>query len=110
MSTCSALPSMVKRDFALLDTGDSKVKLPPRLYAAIATSMQLLTIALARVTVAGRPPSVCDTPIGYSDVRSTCESPGAKRAADQVEHGGDATTATQSVSDASSATRLATSS
>eukprot|EP00965_Chrysotila_dentata_P091975 3036041-Pleurochrysis_carterae.AAC.2 len=77
-STCSALPSMAKRDFAPLDMD--------------------------------RPPSVCGTPIGCSDVRSTCGSSGSKRAADQVEHGGDATTATQSVSDATSATRLATSS
>eukprot|EP00965_Chrysotila_dentata_P137591 4551689-Pleurochrysis_carterae.AAC.1 len=57
----------------------------------------------------GRPPSVCGTPIGCSDVQNTCASPGSNRAADQVEHGGDATTVSQSVSDASSATRLATS-
>eukprot|EP00965_Chrysotila_dentata_P023363 774435-Pleurochrysis_carterae.AAC.1 len=57
-------------------------------------------MALARTTVAGSPPSV----------RSTCGAPGSNRAADQVEHGGDATTAMQSVLDASSIARSATSS
>eukprot|EP00965_Chrysotila_dentata_P185032 6108520-Pleurochrysis_carterae.AAC.1 len=58
MSTCSALPSMAKREDRPRDTGDSKMKLPPCLCAAIATRTQLLTIAFARRTVAG---SVEDT-------------------------------------------------
>eukprot|EP00965_Chrysotila_dentata_P145419 4803039-Pleurochrysis_carterae.AAC.1 len=71
MSTCSALPSMAKRKDRPLDTGDSNMKLPPCLWAAIATRKQFLTIAFARMTVAGRPPSFCGTPIGCSVVRST---------------------------------------
>eukprot|EP00965_Chrysotila_dentata_P106338 3512466-Pleurochrysis_carterae.AAC.1 len=86
------------------------MKFPPRMCVASAILTQLETIALARSTVAGRPPSFCGTPIGCSRVRSTCGAPGSNRAADQVEHGGDATTATQSVFAASSATRSATSS
>eukprot|EP00965_Chrysotila_dentata_P035614 1185208-Pleurochrysis_carterae.AAC.1 len=71
MSTCSALPSMAKREDRPRDTGDSKMKLPLCLCAAIATRTQLLTIAFARMTVAGRPPSFCGTPIGCSAVRRT---------------------------------------
>eukprot|EP00965_Chrysotila_dentata_P154384 5101915-Pleurochrysis_carterae.AAC.3 len=71
MSTCSALTLMAKREDRPRDTGDSKMKLPPYLWAAIATRTQLLTIAFARMTVAGRPPSFCGTPIGYSAVRGT---------------------------------------
>eukprot|EP00965_Chrysotila_dentata_P050414 1671079-Pleurochrysis_carterae.AAC.1 len=62
------------------------------------------------MTVAGRPPSLYGTPIGCSRVRRTCGAPGLKRAADHVEHGGDATTATHSVLEASVVTRSATSS
>eukprot|EP00965_Chrysotila_dentata_P129961 4296124-Pleurochrysis_carterae.AAC.1 len=48
--------------------------------------------------------------MGCSRVRRTCGAPGSKRAADHVEHGGDATTATHRVLAASVATRSATSS
>eukprot|EP00965_Chrysotila_dentata_P080975 2672768-Pleurochrysis_carterae.AAC.1 len=71
MSTCSALPWMARREDCPRDTGDSKMKLPPCLWAAIATRTQLLTIAFARMTVAGRPPSFRGKPIGCSVVRST---------------------------------------
>eukprot|EP00965_Chrysotila_dentata_P117281 3876128-Pleurochrysis_carterae.AAC.1 len=81
------------------------MKLPPCLCAASATRTQFLTIALARVTIAGRPPSLWGTPIGFSRVQRTCGAPGSKRAADHVEQGGDAITATQSVSAARVATR-----
>eukprot|EP00965_Chrysotila_dentata_P026015 862604-Pleurochrysis_carterae.AAC.1 len=65
------------------------------------------------MTVAGRSPSNCGTPIGCSRVRRTCGAPGSKRAADHadhVEHGGDATTAKHRVLEASVVTRSATSS
>eukprot|EP00965_Chrysotila_dentata_P107062 3537715-Pleurochrysis_carterae.AAC.1 len=75
------------------------MKLPPCLCAASATRTQFRTIALALVTVAGSPPSLWGTPIGSS-----------RRAADHVKQGGDAITATQSVSAASVATRSVTSS
>eukprot|EP00965_Chrysotila_dentata_P116786 3859906-Pleurochrysis_carterae.AAC.1 len=110
MSACSLLPSIAKRESAFRDTGDSKMKFPPRMCVTSAILTQLETIALARSTVAGRPPSFCGTPIGCLRVRRTCGAPGSKRAADQVKHGGDATTATQSVLAASTATRSATSS
>eukprot|EP00965_Chrysotila_dentata_P170356 5622997-Pleurochrysis_carterae.AAC.1 len=110
MSACSLLPSTANRESAPRETGDSKIKLPPCLCAASATRTQFLMIALARVTVAGRPPSLLGTLIGCSRVRSTCGAPGSKRAADNVEHGGDAITATQSVSAARVATRSVTSS
>eukprot|EP00965_Chrysotila_dentata_P114796 3794048-Pleurochrysis_carterae.AAC.1 len=108
MSACSLLPSIANRESAPRDTGDSKMKFPPRMCAASAILTQLETIALARSTVAGRPSSFCGTLIGCSRVRSTCGAPGLNRAADQVEHGGDASTASQSVFAASSATRSAT--
>eukprot|EP00965_Chrysotila_dentata_P136668 4519843-Pleurochrysis_carterae.AAC.1 len=62
------------------------MKLPPCMCAISAIFTQLETIALARSNVAGRPPSLCGTPIGYSCVRKTCGAPGSKRAADHVEH------------------------
>eukprot|EP00965_Chrysotila_dentata_P014227 471724-Pleurochrysis_carterae.AAC.2 len=71
MSTCSALSSMAKREDRPRDTGDSKMKPPPCLWAAIATRTQFLRIAFARMTVAGKPPSFCGTPIGCSVVQST---------------------------------------
>eukprot|EP00965_Chrysotila_dentata_P167664 5537177-Pleurochrysis_carterae.AAC.1 len=71
MSACSLLPSIANRDSAPRETGDSKMKLPPCLCAASATRTQFLTIALARVTVVGNPPSLWGTPIGSSRVRST---------------------------------------
>eukprot|EP00965_Chrysotila_dentata_P176966 5844691-Pleurochrysis_carterae.AAC.1 len=86
------------------------MKLPPRMCVTSAILTQLKTIALARNTVAGRPPSLCGTPIGCLRVRRTCGAPGSKRAADHVEHGGDAITATQRVLAANSATLSATSS
>eukprot|EP00965_Chrysotila_dentata_P235008 6200498-Pleurochrysis_carterae.AAC.4 len=110
MSACSLLPSIAKQKSAPRDTGDSKMKFPPRMCEASAILTQLEAIALARSTVAGRPPSLCGSPIGYLRVRRTCGAPGSKRAADHVEPGGDATTATQSVFAASAATRSATSS
>eukprot|EP00965_Chrysotila_dentata_P222168 6192800-Pleurochrysis_carterae.AAC.2 len=78
--------------------------------AASATRTQFATIALARVTVAGKPPSLCGTPIGCSRVRSTCGAPGSNLVPDHVEHGGDATMATQSSLAPSVCTRSATSS
>eukprot|EP00965_Chrysotila_dentata_P138471 4580234-Pleurochrysis_carterae.AAC.1 len=75
MSACSFLPSIAKRDSAPRDTGDSNMKLPPCMCAISAIFTQLETIALARSTVAGRPPSPCGTPIGYSCVRRTCGAP-----------------------------------
>eukprot|EP00965_Chrysotila_dentata_P168246 5556013-Pleurochrysis_carterae.AAC.1 len=110
MSTCSLLPSIAKRESAPRGTGDSNMKLPPRMCVISAILTQLETIALARSTVAGRPPSLCGTPIGYLHVRRICGAPGSKRAAEHVEHGGDAITATQSVLAANSGTRSATSS
>eukprot|EP00965_Chrysotila_dentata_P185612 6128011-Pleurochrysis_carterae.AAC.1 len=71
---------------------------------------QLDTIALARVIVAGSPPSLCGMPIVCLSVRSTCSAPGSKRAADQVEHGGEAMTGTQRLLAASDDTCAATSS
>eukprot|EP00965_Chrysotila_dentata_P176105 5814926-Pleurochrysis_carterae.AAC.1 len=62
------------------------------------------------MTVSGKPPSLCGTPMGCSRVRRTNGAPGSKRAADHVEHGGDATTATHGVLAASVVTRSATSS
>eukprot|EP00965_Chrysotila_dentata_P009985 325459-Pleurochrysis_carterae.AAC.1 len=58
MSTCSSSSSIANRESAPRETGDSKMKLPPCLCAASATRTQFLTIALARVTVAGKPPSL----------------------------------------------------
>eukprot|EP00965_Chrysotila_dentata_P070802 2340472-Pleurochrysis_carterae.AAC.1 len=66
MSACSLLASIAKRESAPRDTCDSKMKLPPRVCVISAMLTQLETIALARRTVAGRPPSLCGTPIGYS--------------------------------------------
>eukprot|EP00965_Chrysotila_dentata_P011577 378917-Pleurochrysis_carterae.AAC.1 len=62
------------------------------------------------MTVAGRPPSLCGTPIGCSRVRRTCGAPGSNRAADQVEQGGEAMTATHIGLAPSAATRSVTSS
>eukprot|EP00965_Chrysotila_dentata_P112708 3724317-Pleurochrysis_carterae.AAC.1 len=59
MSACSLLPSIAKRESAPRDTGDSKIKLPPCMCAISAILTQLETTALARSTVAGRPPSLC---------------------------------------------------
>eukprot|EP00965_Chrysotila_dentata_P167828 5542234-Pleurochrysis_carterae.AAC.1 len=87
MSACSPLPSMANRDSDPRGTGDSNTKLPPRMCVASATRTQFVTIAFAQMTVAGRPPSLCGTPIGCSRVRRTCGAPGSKRAADHVEHG-----------------------
>eukprot|EP00965_Chrysotila_dentata_P077015 2543222-Pleurochrysis_carterae.AAC.1 len=75
MSACSLLPSIAKRESAPRDTGDSKMKLPPCMCALSAILTQLETIGLARSTAAGRPPSLCGTPIGYSCVRRTCGAP-----------------------------------
>eukprot|EP00965_Chrysotila_dentata_P135865 4491372-Pleurochrysis_carterae.AAC.1 len=55
MSACLLLPSIANRDSAPRETGDSKMKLPLCLCAASATRTKFLTIALARVTVAGNP-------------------------------------------------------
>eukprot|EP00965_Chrysotila_dentata_P014340 475353-Pleurochrysis_carterae.AAC.1 len=62
------------------------------------------------MTVAGRPPSLCGTSIGCLRVRRTCCAPGSNRAADQVEQGGKAMTATHIAFAASLATRSVTSS
>eukprot|EP00965_Chrysotila_dentata_P014047 465704-Pleurochrysis_carterae.AAC.1 len=110
MSTCSFLPSIAKRESAPLPTGDSNTNCPPCGCAAMAIRVQFVTIVFARTTVAGSPPSCCGTPIGCTFVRSTCGAPGSNRAADHVEHGGEATTAMQSTFDASSIARSATSS
>eukprot|EP00965_Chrysotila_dentata_P126439 4179774-Pleurochrysis_carterae.AAC.1 len=66
---------MAKRDSDPRDTGDSSTKLPLRMWVASATRTQFVTIAFARMTVAGRPPSLCGTPIGCSRVRRTCGAP-----------------------------------
>eukprot|EP00965_Chrysotila_dentata_P121678 4022491-Pleurochrysis_carterae.AAC.1 len=50
---------MAKREDRPRDTGDLNTKLPPCLFAADATRTQLLTMAFARMTVAGSPPSYC---------------------------------------------------
>eukprot|EP00965_Chrysotila_dentata_P123777 4091320-Pleurochrysis_carterae.AAC.1 len=63
---------MAKREFAPRDTGDSKTKSPLLSYAALAMRTQFVTMAFALITVAGRPPSLCGTPIGCSRVRRTC--------------------------------------
>eukprot|EP00965_Chrysotila_dentata_P258419 6213212-Pleurochrysis_carterae.AAC.2 len=100
---------MAKRKLAPRETGDTKTTFPPLACVALAMRTQLATIAFARVTVAGRPPSLCGTPIGCSRVRRTCGAPGSNRAADHVEHGGDAMAATHIGLAASAATRSATS-
>eukprot|EP00965_Chrysotila_dentata_P132629 4385664-Pleurochrysis_carterae.AAC.1 len=110
ISACSLLPFIAKRESAPRDTGDSKMKFPPRMCVTSAILTQLETIALARSSVAGRPPSLCGILIGYLRLRRTCGAPGSKRAADHVEHGGAPTTAMQSVFAASAATRSTTSS
>eukprot|EP00965_Chrysotila_dentata_P026011 862528-Pleurochrysis_carterae.AAC.1 len=69
------------------------MKSPLLSYAALAMRTQFATMAFALITVVGRPPSLCGTPIGCSRVRSTYGSPVSNRAADHVEHGGDAMTA-----------------
>eukprot|EP00965_Chrysotila_dentata_P084600 2792261-Pleurochrysis_carterae.AAC.1 len=86
MPASSLFPSIAKREFAPRDTGDSNVKLLPCTCVISAILTQLETIAFARSTVAGRPPSLCGNPIGCSSVRGTCGAPGSKRAADHVEH------------------------
>eukprot|EP00965_Chrysotila_dentata_P177841 5874095-Pleurochrysis_carterae.AAC.1 len=73
---------MANREFAPRETGDSKTKLPVFACVALAMRTQFATIAFARITVAGRPPSLCGTPIGCSRVRRTCGAPGSNRAAD----------------------------
>eukprot|EP00965_Chrysotila_dentata_P018346 610430-Pleurochrysis_carterae.AAC.1 len=45
MSACSLLPSIANRESAPRDTGDSKMKFPPRMCAASAILTQLETIA-----------------------------------------------------------------
>eukprot|EP00965_Chrysotila_dentata_P064626 2142693-Pleurochrysis_carterae.AAC.2 len=110
MSTCSALPLIANLEFAPRETGDLKTNSPPWACAASATPTQLDTVALARVMVAGSPPSLCGLPIGCLSVRSTCGAPSSKRAADQVEHGGEAKTATHRLPAASDDTCAATSS
>eukprot|EP00965_Chrysotila_dentata_P036241 1207192-Pleurochrysis_carterae.AAC.1 len=87
MSACSFFPSTAKREFAPRETGDSNTKLPFFACVALAMRTQFATIAFARVTVAGRPPSLSGTPIGCSRVRRTCGAPDSNRAADHVEHG-----------------------
>eukprot|EP00965_Chrysotila_dentata_P072938 2411005-Pleurochrysis_carterae.AAC.1 len=67
-------------------------------------------VSKAHYLVAGRPPSLCGTPIGCSRVRRTCGAPGSNQAADHVEHGRDAMTATYSGLAANAAKRSATSS
>eukprot|EP00965_Chrysotila_dentata_P104982 3467324-Pleurochrysis_carterae.AAC.1 len=101
---------MANREFAPRETGDSKTKLPFFACVALAMRTQFATIAFARITVAGRPPLLCGTPLGCSRVRRTCGAPGLNRATDHVEHGGDAMTATHIGLAASAATRSATSS
>eukprot|EP00965_Chrysotila_dentata_P070201 2318743-Pleurochrysis_carterae.AAC.2 len=85
---------MAKREPLPRDTGDSNMNWRPLSSAAVAMRTKLVTIAFASTIVAGRPPPVCGTPIGCLLVRSTCGAPGSNRAAEQVEQGGDATTAT----------------
>eukprot|EP00965_Chrysotila_dentata_P257196 6212801-Pleurochrysis_carterae.AAC.1 len=101
---------MAKRELAPRETGGSKTKFPPVACVALAMRTQFATIASARVTVAGRPPSLCGTPIGCLRVQRSCGAPGSNRAADHVEHGGDALTATHVGLAASAATRSAASS
>eukprot|EP00965_Chrysotila_dentata_P247950 6208049-Pleurochrysis_carterae.AAC.4 len=73
MSACSLLPSIAKRESAPRKTGDSKTKLPSfSTCVALAIRTQFATIAFTRITVAGRPPSLCGAPIGCSRVRRTC--------------------------------------
>eukprot|EP00965_Chrysotila_dentata_P007643 248944-Pleurochrysis_carterae.AAC.1 len=64
-------------------------------------------MAFALITVAGRLPSLCGTPIGCSRVRRTCGASGSNRDADHVEHGCDAMTAMHSELAAKAATRSA---
>eukprot|EP00965_Chrysotila_dentata_P157144 5191913-Pleurochrysis_carterae.AAC.3 len=64
ISACSFLPLMANRELAPRDTGDSSTKLPLRMCAAFATRAQFATIALARMAVADKPPSLCGTPMG----------------------------------------------
>eukprot|EP00965_Chrysotila_dentata_P178172 5884668-Pleurochrysis_carterae.AAC.1 len=101
---------MAKREFAPRETGNSKTKFPFLACVALAMRTQFAAIAFARVTVAGRPPSLCGTRIGCSRVQRTCGAPGSNRAADHVEHDSDAMTATHIGLAASAATRSATSS
>eukprot|EP00965_Chrysotila_dentata_P078653 2592315-Pleurochrysis_carterae.AAC.1 len=63
---------MAKRELAPRETGDSNTKFPPLACVALAMRTQFATIAFALMTVAGRPPSLCGTPIGCSRVRRTC--------------------------------------
>eukprot|EP00965_Chrysotila_dentata_P022125 732275-Pleurochrysis_carterae.AAC.1 len=58
MSACSDLPSIANGELAPRDTGDSNTKFPLRMCAALATRTQFVTIAFARMTVAGNPPSL----------------------------------------------------
>eukprot|EP00965_Chrysotila_dentata_P198321 6178715-Pleurochrysis_carterae.AAC.1 len=110
MSRCSLFSSIAKRESAPRETGDPKTKLPLLSCAALAIRTLFATMAFARITVAGEPPSLRSTPIGCSRGRRTCGAPGSKRAADHVEHDGDATTAMHSALAAKAATRSATSS
>eukprot|EP00965_Chrysotila_dentata_P219389 6191116-Pleurochrysis_carterae.AAC.1 len=71
ISTCSLLPFIANRDRAPRDTSDSNTNCPPWCCAALATRTQVLTMALARTTGAGKPPSRCGTPIGCRSVRNT---------------------------------------
>eukprot|EP00965_Chrysotila_dentata_P074049 2446184-Pleurochrysis_carterae.AAC.2 len=64
MSACSFLPSMAKRELTPRDTGNSNTKLPLRMCAPLAIRAQFATIALARMTVAVKPPLLCGTPMG----------------------------------------------
>eukprot|EP00965_Chrysotila_dentata_P134693 4455346-Pleurochrysis_carterae.AAC.1 len=83
MSACSDLPSIASRELPPRDTGDSNTKFPLiRMCAALATRTQFFTIAFARMTVAGNPPSLCGMPMGESRVLRTCGAPGSKRASD----------------------------
>eukprot|EP00965_Chrysotila_dentata_P179004 5911192-Pleurochrysis_carterae.AAC.1 len=109
MSTRSSFPSIANRECLPRDTGDSNAKCPPRVCVASAMRTQFATRALARITVAGSPSPGCGIPIGCALVRRTWGSPGSKRAADHVEHGGDENTATHKLLEASSTTRSATS-
>eukprot|EP00965_Chrysotila_dentata_P028639 951801-Pleurochrysis_carterae.AAC.3 len=64
MSASSFLPSMANRELAPRDTaGDSNF--PLCMCAALANARtRFVTVALARMTVAGNPPSLCGMPMG----------------------------------------------
>eukprot|EP00965_Chrysotila_dentata_P017492 581319-Pleurochrysis_carterae.AAC.2 len=66
MSTCFALPSIASLELTPRETGNPKIKTPPRVWAAFAMRAQLVTIAFTRATVAGSPPSLWGIPIGCS--------------------------------------------